>query len=142
MQGNPLASKMLYAAIAMGYIYQGPPFRSAGCHVAGGWRWGGCRPAVGELEGKRQAASAPSLAHSAPPHPSQPPPDSLLPPHRWSYLGLGEPLCFLAFGPLATCAFYFAQVPPALVSEQVGGRQGGATVEACMLLLLRSACPS
>jgi hypothetical protein len=49
---------MLYAAIAMGYIYQGPPF-------------------------------------------------------RWSYLGLGEPLCFLAFGPLATCAFYFAQVPPA-----------------------------
>lgn len=50
---------MLYAAIAMGYVYQGPPF-------------------------------------------------------RWSYLGVGEPLCFLAFGPLATCAFYFAQVPPAL----------------------------
>lgn len=57
--GNPLAPKMLYAAIAMGYVYQGPPF-------------------------------------------------------RWSYLGLGEPLCFAAFGPLATCAFYFAQVPPAL----------------------------
>ncbi|EFN57404.1 hypothetical protein CHLNCDRAFT_48633 [Chlorella variabilis] len=56
--GNPLAARMLYAAIAMGYVYQGPPF-------------------------------------------------------RWSYLGLGEPLCFLAFGPLATCAFYFAQVPPA-----------------------------
>ena len=34
---------------------------------------------------------------------------------RWSYLGLGEPLCFLAFGPLATCAFYLAQVPAAQV---------------------------
>ncbi|KAI3438518.1 hypothetical protein D9Q98_000946 [Chlorella vulgaris] len=56
--GNPLAPRMLGAAVAMGYVYQGPPF-------------------------------------------------------RWSYLGLGEPLCFLAFGPLATCAFYFAQVPPA-----------------------------
>ena len=28
---------------------------------------------------------------------------------RLSYLGLGEPLCFLAFGPFATCAFYLAQ---------------------------------
>lgn len=33
------------------------------------------------------------------------------PPFRWSYLGLGEPLCFLAFGPLATNAFYLAQSP-------------------------------
>lgn len=33
------------------------------------------------------------------------------PPFRWSYLGLGEPLCFAAFGPLATNAFYLAQVP-------------------------------
>ncbi|KAK9827327.1 hypothetical protein WJX81_005647 [Elliptochloris bilobata] len=32
------------------------------------------------------------------------------PPFRLSYLGLGEPLCFLAFGPFATCAFYLAQV--------------------------------
>ena len=32
------------------------------------------------------------------------------PPFRFSYLGLGEPLCFAAFGPLATCAFYLAQV--------------------------------
>lgn len=32
------------------------------------------------------------------------------PPFRFSYLGLGEPLCFLAFGPLATNAFYLAQV--------------------------------
>ena len=29
LQGNPLAPKMLYAAIAMGYVYQGPPFRCA-----------------------------------------------------------------------------------------------------------------
>ncbi|KAH9298281.1 hypothetical protein KI387_029963, partial [Taxus chinensis] len=31
------------------------------------------------------------------------------PPFRLSYLGLGEPLCFAAFGPLATSAFYFSQ---------------------------------
>lgn len=28
------------------------------------------------------------------------------PPFRWSYKGLGEPLCFVAFGPLATVAFH------------------------------------
>jgi 1,4-dihydroxy-2-naphthoate phytyltransferase len=42
------------------------------------------------------------------------------PPFRWSYLGLGEPLCFLAFGPLATCAFYLAQIPPALATPAAG----------------------
>ncbi|KAI5072131.1 hypothetical protein GOP47_0012237 [Adiantum capillus-veneris] len=31
------------------------------------------------------------------------------PPFRLSYLGLGEPLCFTAFGPLATTAFYLSQ---------------------------------
>eukprot|EP00850_Spirogloea_muscicola_P010646 SM000063S20036 [mRNA] locus=s63:419240:425903:+ [translate_table: standard] len=31
------------------------------------------------------------------------------PPFRLSYKGLGEPLCFLAFGPLATTAFYLYQ---------------------------------
>ncbi|CEG02143.1 1,4-dihydroxy-2-naphthoate phytyltransferase [Ostreococcus tauri] len=46
-----VAWKALAAAIAMGYAYQGPPF-------------------------------------------------------RLSYKGLGEPICFLAFGPLATTAFY------------------------------------
>ncbi|KAK9841173.1 hypothetical protein WJX74_001418 [Apatococcus lobatus] len=46
--------KLLSTAIAMGYIYQGPPF-------------------------------------------------------RLSYKGLGEPLCFVAFGPLSTTAFYLAQ---------------------------------
>ncbi|KAJ4796547.1 hypothetical protein LUZ62_047793 [Rhynchospora pubera] len=30
------------------------------------------------------------------------------PPFRLSYKGLGEPLCFAAFGPFATTAFYFA----------------------------------
>lgn len=31
------------------------------------------------------------------------------PPCRLSYHGLGEPLCFAAFGPFATSAFYFSQ---------------------------------
>ncbi|DBA75531.1 TPA: hypothetical protein ACH3X2_009094 [Trebouxia sp. C0005] len=55
------------------------------------------------------------------------------PPFRLSYKGLGEPLCFVAFGPLATCAFYLAQVarpggavapdvsPAAVVSSMVVG---------------------
>ncbi|KAJ1298434.1 hypothetical protein BS78_01G453100 [Paspalum vaginatum] len=30
------------------------------------------------------------------------------PPFRLSYQGIGEPLCFAAFGPLATTAFYFS----------------------------------
>ncbi|XP_042388752.1 2-carboxy-1,4-naphthoquinone phytyltransferase, chloroplastic-like isoform X1 [Zingiber officinale] len=30
------------------------------------------------------------------------------PPFRLSYLGLGEPLCFAAFGPFATTSFYFS----------------------------------
>ncbi|WIA34374.1 hypothetical protein OEZ86_012710 [Tetradesmus obliquus] len=33
------------------------------------------------------------------------------PPFRFSYKGLGEPLCFMAFGPLATTAFYLAHSP-------------------------------
>ncbi len=31
------------------------------------------------------------------------------PPFRWGYLGLGEILCFFAFGPLATSAAYYSQ---------------------------------
>ncbi|MCO5556971.1 hypothetical protein L7F22_010526 [Adiantum nelumboides] len=31
------------------------------------------------------------------------------PPFRLSYIGLGEPLCFTAFGPLSTTAFYLSQ---------------------------------
>jgi 2-carboxy-1,4-naphthoquinone phytyltransferase len=33
------------------------------------------------------------------------------PPFRMSYKGLGEPLCFVAFGPLATAAFYLTLAP-------------------------------
>ena len=73
--GNALSWKALLGAIAMGYMYQGPPF-------------------------------------------------------RLSYKGLGEPLCFLAFGPLATVAFYMAMagkvtggtavsVPPIVASVAV-----------------------
>ncbi|KAG9451474.1 hypothetical protein H6P81_011439 [Aristolochia fimbriata] len=32
------------------------------------------------------------------------------PPFRLSYKGLGEPLCFAAFGPFATSAFYLSQI--------------------------------
>ncbi len=55
IQADARVGQFLTAAIAMGYLYQGPPF-------------------------------------------------------RLSYQGLGEPLCFMAFGPLATTAFYLAQV--------------------------------
>ena len=57
MQRNSEVSAMLAAAVPMGYLYQGPPF-------------------------------------------------------RLSYQGLGEPLCFAAFGPLATTAFYLTQACP------------------------------
>lgn len=39
--------------------------------------------------------------------------------HRLSYRGLGEPLCFLAFGLLATPAFYLAMRPAAAVAMSV-----------------------
>lgn len=35
------------------------------------------------------------------------------PPFRLSYRGLGEPLCFISFGPLATSAFYLAALAAA-----------------------------
>uniref|UniRef100_A0A061SC63 1,4-dihydroxy-2-naphthoate octaprenyltransferase n=1 Tax=Tetraselmis sp. GSL018 TaxID=582737 RepID=A0A061SC63_9CHLO len=54
VQADPRVGAWLAAAVACGYVYQGPPF-------------------------------------------------------RLSYKGLGEPLCFAAFGPLATGAFYLAQ---------------------------------
>ena len=62
--GNPTSWRALVAAVALGYAYQGPPF-------------------------------------------------------RLSYKGLGEPLCFTAFGPLATVAFYIAMA---------GKAAGGAAV--------------
>ncbi|CAK0787294.1 hypothetical protein CVIRNUC_010512 [Coccomyxa viridis] len=39
------------------------------------------------------------------------------PPFRLSYKGLGEPLCFLAYGPLATSAFFVAQAGSARLLE-------------------------
>lgn len=85
-QGDLRVGLVLAAAIFMGYLYQGPPFRCA------------CRRAAG---GPRPAGWPGPRAHAA------------RRARRLSYLGLGEPLCFLAFGPFATCAFYLAQARPA-----------------------------
>ncbi|KAM0836137.1 hypothetical protein ACQ4PT_062506 [Festuca glaucescens] len=41
------------------------------------------------------------------------------PPFRLSYRGLGEPLCFAAFGPLATLAFYFSNSSRSISSGAV-----------------------
>ncbi|KAM0894691.1 hypothetical protein ACQ4PT_024323 [Festuca glaucescens] len=41
------------------------------------------------------------------------------PPFRLSYRGLGEPLCFAAFGPLATSAFYFSNSSRSISSGAV-----------------------
>ncbi|KAJ7946743.1 1,4-dihydroxy-2-naphthoate polyprenyltransferase, chloroplastic [Quillaja saponaria] len=39
------------------------------------------------------------------------------PPFRLSYLGLGEPLCFAAFGPFATSAFYLLQGSTSVINN-------------------------
>lgn len=55
------------------------------------------------------------------------------PPFRLSYKGLGEPLCFAAFGPLATTAFYYAAAAgdaPVLILPQV---TAAAAVAACLV---------
>jgi len=75
------AAAMLTAAVACGYVYQGPPF-------------------------------------------------------RLSYKGLGEPLCFFAFGPLATTAFYLTLAPrgaleaaaAAAAAAQAGGGAAAASL--------------
>ncbi len=51
---------------------------------------------------------------------------------RLSYKGLGEPLCFAAFGPLATAAFYLAQLPEAV---QAAPSSGAASVSVTAWLL-------
>ena len=43
------------------------------------------------------------------------------PPFRLGYRGLGEPLCWLAFGPCATAAALLALAPPAQASAPGGG---------------------
>jgi len=50
------------------------------------------------------------------------------PPFRLSYKGLGEPLCFLAFGPSATPAFYLALLPAA--SQATAGVAAAAAATA------------
>ncbi|KAF6265571.1 UbiA prenyltransferase family-domain-containing protein [Scenedesmus sp. NREL 46B-D3] len=49
------------------------------------------------------------------------------PPFRFSYKGLGEPLCFMAFGPLATTAFYLAHSPAHTTVAGAAGPAAAAT---------------
>jgi 1,4-dihydroxy-2-naphthoate phytyltransferase len=60
------------------------------------------------------------------------------PPFRWGYVGLGEPLCFAAFGPLATCALYLAQVPAAAATPAGPGL--GATLALLPAPVLALSC--
>lgn len=46
--------------------------------------------------------------------------------NRLSYKGLGEPLCFVAFGPLATTAFYLASSPAAAAAATTAATAAGA----------------
>ncbi|MEM8603637.1 MAG: 2-carboxy-1,4-naphthoquinone phytyltransferase [Cyanobacteria bacterium P01_H01_bin.121] len=41
------------------------------------------------------------------------------PPFRLGYLGLGEPLCFLSFGPLAIAAVYYSQTQTWSIASQI-----------------------
>jgi len=52
------------------------------------------------------------------------------PPFRFSYKGLGEPLCFMAFGPLATAAFYLAQLPTSAAANAAAAVAGSGTAAA------------
>jgi 1,4-dihydroxy-2-naphthoate octaprenyltransferase len=53
-----------------------------------------------------------------------PPPPHRAPP-RLSYKGLGEPLCFVAFGPLATPAFYLALLAHTPAAAGAAGGSAG-----------------
>ena len=87
VQDDPRVSWALAAAISMGYLYQGPPFRWAALSFQPYGRLP--LPTVADICMAKLFLVAMC---------------------RLSYLTLGEPLCFLAFGPLATSAFYLAQV--------------------------------
>ena len=88
------------AAAVAGAAWLSGALRAAGCGSVAWWGWGGGG-------GAAAAASA-----------GDPRPAALLaaaiaagymyqgPPFRLSYAGLGEPLCFAAFGPAATTAFF------------------------------------
>ncbi|KAH9620421.1 hypothetical protein KSS87_008557 [Heliosperma pusillum] len=47
------------------------------------------------------------------------------PPFRLSYQGLGEPLCFAAFGPFATSAFYLMQITSSHFHQVEGDKEVG-----------------
>jgi 1,4-dihydroxy-2-naphthoate octaprenyltransferase len=49
---------------------------------------------------------------------------------RLSYKGLGEPLCYTAFGPLATTAFYLAQLPATTGLSTAAAAPGAAAASA------------
>eukprot|EP00879_Flechtneria_rotunda_P013950 GHRR01014570.1.p1 GENE.GHRR01014570.1~~GHRR01014570.1.p1 ORF type:complete len:382 (+),score=117.61 GHRR01014570.1:352-1497(+) len=49
------------------------------------------------------------------------------PPLRLSYKGVGEPLCFVAFGPLATTAFHLAQ-SPATISTSLSAAASSSSI--------------
>eukprot|EP00897_Mesotaenium_endlicherianum_P006989 jgi/Mesen1/6318/ME000326S05459 len=50
------------------------------------------------------------------------------PPFRLSYVGVGEPLCFFAFGPLATTAFYLVQASQGAVRAPLTLSMAAASV--------------
>ncbi|KXZ53979.1 hypothetical protein GPECTOR_6g899 [Gonium pectorale] len=55
------------------------------------------------------------------------------PPFRLSYKGLGEPLCFFAFGPSATTAFYLALQPDGGAAAAAAAAAAGAAGPAAAL---------
>uniref|UniRef100_A0A8R7Q6F1 1,4-dihydroxy-2-naphthoate polyprenyltransferase, chloroplastic n=1 Tax=Triticum urartu TaxID=4572 RepID=A0A8R7Q6F1_TRIUA len=57
------------------------------------------------------------------------------PPFRLSYRGLGEPLCFAAFGPLATSAFYFSNSSRSISSRTAALLPLSKTVIASSILV-------
>ncbi|PKA49531.1 F-box protein [Apostasia shenzhenica] len=65
---------------------------------------------------------------------------SSCPPFRLSYQGLGEPLCFSAFGPFATTAFYFSQSPKNLTSGMNHLPLNSTVISASILVGLTTTC--
>lgn len=69
------------------------------------------------------------------------------PPCRLSYHGLGEPLCFAAFGPFATSAFYFSQIDGDWEVGKISplvriGTKRGSEVVRCGVIALYSLVPT
>lgn len=92
LQGDARPLQLLAVALAMGYMYQGPPFRR-GCNA----------DCLGHMQQHSFCNKVLHLALAA-----NELCDVLW--YRLSYKGLGEPICFVAFGPLSTTAFYLSHV--------------------------------